>query len=131
MVDIAGLNKVEVLKALWKNAQPAVFFRTSGVAIPTWDEEEAKKAVGDGCIDYFLGRGIKCNLTGDVFNAAAYDGDAKICADEVIDRLRAGTEIRDVGKGKGLCYFCKYCEATVDCRGHVACDDCGKMMNSV
>lgn len=65
MVDISGLDRMVLLKALWSNAKPAAFF-TMGLGFskgaPGWDEEEAKKEIFNGYVDYVCGRCIKCYL---------------------------------------------------------------------
>lgn len=77
-VDIRGLNKVELLKALWENRQPASFFGYHPqIEVPKWDEDLANKCCAAGYIDYFQGRCIKTNLVGDWADPVMYDRDLK------------------------------------------------------
>ena len=74
-ISIKGLDKVELLKNLWENQVTAAFFTFSGKIPPKFEDELAKKAVND-YIDYFCGRAIKTNLSGDMVDPYLYDRDA-------------------------------------------------------
>ena len=74
MVDIAGLDKVALLERLWQHMQPAGFFAEASLHAPTFDKNKAKVATR-GYIDYFCGRCIKCDLSGDEADAYLYDRD--------------------------------------------------------
>lgn len=90
MVDISGLDKAEVLKALYDAAKPlgmgALQFKPGDLSI-----EDARKAVEkDLYFDYYLGRPLKVNLSGDVVSMALYDRDQGDGAGaEAIRKLRA------------------------------------------
>lgn len=90
-VDISGLDKVELLKALWENQKVASFF--SGMpqeVIPKWDYHGAREAIARGKIDYHQGRNIKMDLRGDsVASTKYYDEDAPVAAAVIVERLRA------------------------------------------
>lgn len=75
MVSISGINKVELLKRLWENTQVASFFWGAPIAPPNFDENMAKEAV-KGYIDYFAGRPIKTDISGDMADPKLYDRDA-------------------------------------------------------
>ena len=62
MVNIKGIDKVELLKALWDNSKPAIFFILNNIKPPQFDYNLAKEAVLNS-IDYFQGRLIKCDLS--------------------------------------------------------------------
>ena len=67
-IDISGLDKVELLKRLWINIKPASFFTNRpDVSVPSFNEGAAKDAVKK-YIDYFQGRAIKMDLSGDEIN---------------------------------------------------------------
>jgi hypothetical protein len=71
LINIAGINKVELLHALWKASKVASFYASPdavGLKVPDFDLDEAAKAVAGGSIDYFQGRNIKMNLSGDTIN---------------------------------------------------------------
>lgn len=74
-VKIAGIPKVELLRALWNNMKPAAFFTMSGLPPPVFDTEHAEQVVTD-YIDYFCGRCIKTDLSKDEVNPWSYDRDA-------------------------------------------------------
>ncbi|CEP03661.1 unnamed protein product (mitochondrion) [Plasmodiophora brassicae] len=73
-VDIRGIDKVELLHALWQNRKPALYFYGSGAPAPAFDHAKAGGAVLRH-IDYFEGRCIKTDLSGNTANAWFYDHD--------------------------------------------------------
>lgn len=74
-IDIKGIDKVVLLKNLWQNQVVAGFFTNIPHLAPKFNEAEAQKAVLE-YIDYFCGRAIQCNLSGDTANPKMYDRDA-------------------------------------------------------
>lgn len=93
-VDISGLDKLRLLEALWQGSRTAGFFRASGVAAPEFDVEEAR-IEGERCgwdFDYFNGRVIKLNLSGDFVNPWGYDRD---CGQGAVARVVSS--LRDRG----------------------------------
>lgn len=86
MTDISGLDKIAVLRALWENQQPALFFGNGSG--PSFDESQAKRAIIGGNIDYFCGRAIKADLSGDKADFNLYDHDAPFSGAHVIAKLR-------------------------------------------
>jgi hypothetical protein len=88
-VDISGLDKLGLLKALWENQRVAVFYANIPQAAPRWDENLAKEALASGHIDYFQGRNIKMNLSGNTLRVSKdYDNDAPIPGAQVVEGLR-------------------------------------------
>jgi hypothetical protein len=73
-MDIANVDKVKLLHALWNTSKPASFFATSGMPAPAFDSDEASVAVKD-YIDYFQGRCIKMDLRGDTADPSLFDRD--------------------------------------------------------
>jgi hypothetical protein len=76
-INIAGINKVELLHALWKASKVAPFYASCdavGLKVPNFDLDKAGKAVHD-YIDYFQGRLIKMDLSGDTLDPSGYDRD--------------------------------------------------------
>ena len=71
-VNITGLDKVKLLRALWDSSKPASFFRIDGVPPPKWDDRTAERDVKT-YIDYHQGRAIKTDLTGDEADPWGYD----------------------------------------------------------
>ncbi len=74
-LDISKLNKVELLQKLCENQKAAGFFAMSGRPVPTFNTEQAKKAVTQ-YIDYFSGKAIKTDLSKDTVDTFLYDRDA-------------------------------------------------------
>lgn len=86
--DISGLNKVTLLNALWRNMQPAAFFPYRNTNPPAFDNTLASVVV-ERYIDYFCGRAIKSDLSGDTAQSDMYDRDAGEGAfQRVVDSLR-------------------------------------------
>jgi hypothetical protein len=71
---IGDLNKEELLRALWDNSHPAAFF--IGRIPPSYNSDLAKEEIDKSAsFDYFCGRCIKADLSGDFANVWAYDRD--------------------------------------------------------
>lgn len=75
-IDISGIDKIELLRALWTRQIVAAFFRFSEIPPPDFDESIAEKTIHDGYIDYFCGRAIKADLSGDILDPRGYDRNA-------------------------------------------------------
>jgi hypothetical protein len=101
-VSIKGLDKAEVLIALWKGSHAHGLSLLGSVDAGILDIEKAKhciekaKAHGRLYFDYLLCHVIKCYITDDEFDPRLYD---RVCgegrAEEVIKALREGTDIED------------------------------------
>lgn len=85
-VNIKGLDKAEVLKALHDGTRPlGMGFLQARENVPIEDF----RALGTGYADYVFGRSIKCNIDGDEFDPRLYDRDAGPgAAARAIARLR-------------------------------------------
>ncbi len=69
LVHIDAVDKVVLLRELWEQAPLSHFFLTTPTAEkPTWDVSSAELSV-HSYIDYFCGRPIKCDLSGDVVDS--------------------------------------------------------------
>jgi hypothetical protein len=87
-VDIKGINKVDLLKALWKNSKPASFFMFSNTDPPEFDNENAEKSVSKS-IDYYSGRCIKCDLSKDEVDPTQYDREyGEGCFQTIVDKIK-------------------------------------------
>lgn len=91
IVNISGLDKIEVLHVLWENAQIAgIFGRVLPIIRSTqvFDRERAEGAV-QGYIDDFNNRFIKCDFRSDDIDVRLYDRDnGDGAAKKLIESLR-------------------------------------------
>ena len=92
-IDIKDLNKVELLQALWeRQIVPPYSMGIFQGAKTEWTQDDsirAEEAV-KGYIDYFKGRVIKTDLSGDTVNPAGFDRDAgEGKFQSVVNRLRS------------------------------------------
>jgi hypothetical protein len=94
MVDISGVDKLQLLKALWSSQKTASFFTNIPSMAPAFDESAASAAIARGHIDYFSGRAIKADLSGDVAQPYLYDRDAGPGAmQRIVMQLRSGVTV--------------------------------------
>ena len=97
MVDIMGLDKAEVLVALWNNScEVGLSFNPSGKPLTV---REARRIINGRYynFDYCKGRVIKCNISGDEFDPWRYDrengaGAAQMAIDELRKEIANRTE---------------------------------------
>lgn len=90
MIDISGLSKVDVLCALHDATSPQGMGFLHAVRGGASREAAEHQLSLSHYVDYFLGRPIKVNLTGDEFNEGLFDRDAgKGAAASAIAKLRA------------------------------------------
>lgn len=89
MIDIKGLDKVELLRQLWNAQKVASFFEDVPTHLaPKFNEELAKRMVKSD-IDYFCGRCIKSDISGDVADSYEYDKEAGAGKfKEIVARMR-------------------------------------------
>ena len=74
-ISIQGIDKVKLLEYLWRAQNRASFFTFHPEMAPDFNMELAKTAVTT-YIDYFQGRAIKADLSGDTVDPRLYDRDA-------------------------------------------------------
>ncbi len=86
-VDISACDRLELLRLLWEHSKPASFFIQSGLKSPEYDETLAKQAIEQNYIDYFQGRAIKTDLSGDLADPYGYDREHGIGTFEKIVNL--------------------------------------------
>jgi hypothetical protein len=96
VVNIAGLNKAEVLAALYNRAQPQGMGFLSFDPRP-WTKEDAEAYIaangGSLDFDYVKGRVVKCHLDEDELYTRLFNRDnGSGAAEEVIEALRASGE---------------------------------------
>lgn len=92
-VDISGLDKVDVLYAIWQASSPAAWFgQFMGVPPPVFNWEEARRDLGrHGCyVDYFCGRCIKLDFRSDALDPRLFDRDyGQGAVARAVQKLRA------------------------------------------
>ena len=92
-VSIAGLDKAEVLRALWEGSHPQGR-STPHEAYGTPSVEVFREALErnpEGYFDYLMGRVLKVDLTGDTLDTRLYDRDTyEGAAAFAVQRVRAG-----------------------------------------
>lgn len=89
MVDIRGIEKSVLLKALWEKSKPASFFTLSRMNPPPMDQNEFNTALERGKADYLSGRVIKMDFSGDSVEPSGYDRDnGKGSVQRIVDSLR-------------------------------------------
>jgi len=71
-VNIKGIDRVQLLKALWEKSEPNPYFTKHGIPPPPWNNKKAIQAVRD-YIDYFQGRFIHSDLSMDIIDSENYD----------------------------------------------------------
>jgi hypothetical protein len=73
-IDIEGIDKISLLEELWNKSPVASFYTLNKILPPKFDKDKASKDVHE-YIDYFCGRVIKSNLSGNYVNPQGYDRD--------------------------------------------------------
>lgn len=73
-IYIGHLDRVEVLKALWKCAEHDQIYRlTTNFVPPEFDENKAKAAVSAGAISSFCGKYLHCDLRENYVDPTGFD----------------------------------------------------------
>jgi len=74
MIDISGLDKADVLLALWNASHEQGFSFLGNIGGDPLTREQAADAAAGYC-DYVKGRVIKCDLREDEFDPRLFDRD--------------------------------------------------------
>lgn len=92
-IDITGLDKLRVLRALWEHSKPASFFQHMPQnIIPKFSIHEAQDLLLYGYVDYCCGRLIKTNFKTNMLNPAMYDREFGFGSmQKIIDELKKNT----------------------------------------
>ncbi len=95
-INIAGMDKAELLAALYNNSQPLGLGFLQADANPMTRDEAAEIIRDQGLyFDYLKGRVMKINLEGDELNPWGYDRDnGQGSVASVIENLKNGLEIQ-------------------------------------
>ena len=76
MIDMASMNKAEVLAKLYNASRPqGMGFLQFSPAPMTTEQAQELIAKGDGYFDYLYGRVMKVDLSGDQLDPYLYDRD--------------------------------------------------------
>lgn len=76
MISIKGLDKADVLVALYNSAKPSGIGKLiSRIAVPFTYDRARVLVQGDAQFDYLGGRSLKVDLRGDTFDERLYDRD--------------------------------------------------------
>lgn len=93
-ISIQGLDKAEVLAALYNNARPQGMGFLQYTPEPMGSEEAGQLLTRTTYFDYLKGRVMKVSLDGDEFDPYLYDRDnGQGSAQRVIDELRATGDV--------------------------------------
>lgn len=102
MISIKGLNKASVLVALCNATQPLGLGRLQAGISPS-EANASEKLAQSSNIDYFLGRPIKADLSGDEFDERLFDRDAGPgAAKNATTKLRASLKSESTPFSKAL-----------------------------
>ena len=91
-VDIAGLDKAELLIKLWMNSKNASFFANSGMPLPRPPtlEDARTELTRSSYVDYFSGRVINTNFESGQIDPQMYDRDiGSGVFQKVVDNMRS------------------------------------------
>ncbi|CAL4072217.1 unnamed protein product, partial [Meganyctiphanes norvegica] len=88
-VDISGIDKVLLLQRLWENTNLGGFggLRLAEKFKLPFNKESAKSAV-EKDIDYFDGKPIKCDISGDLAFSRLYDRDSSKPFKDIVKEIR-------------------------------------------
>jgi hypothetical protein len=88
-IDIKGIDKKALMRAMWKRSQTATFFMFyTSVPAPDLDDEALTEAT-TRYVDYLCGRCIKTDISKDTANSYLYDRDmGQGALREIVDKLR-------------------------------------------
>jgi len=94
LVYIEGLDRMKVVRALWENSKPAIFFSHNSVLAPQYDETIAEAKIqkhkdGSWDVDFVCGR--QCKVTfyeNGTMDSKLYDRNVEKKAFDVVDELR-------------------------------------------
>jgi hypothetical protein len=91
MVDVTGIDRDQLLVALWQNAKPAALFVALGMN-PRFNLAQAKRAARGTYVEYACGRCIEADVFGDstTIDPQRYDINfGRGAFQRVVDALRA------------------------------------------
>ncbi len=130
-VDITGLDKIELLRAMWEASQPAAFFTFAhGVPAPAWDDKEAEEVI-KRYIDYFQGRPIKANLSADSVDSYLFDRDSRVPLAQIVASMReGGKQLPVMPPATPMCFYCQCYQSSTTLNGRPACESCNSMFGN-
>ena len=89
--DFTLEERAILLQMMWKNMKPAAFFTMNGIAPPEFTpSEDSMNAIKAGYIDYYQGRYIKTDLSGDTISPRLYERDSTPgSVQKFVDQIRS------------------------------------------
>jgi len=88
-LDITNIDKVELLKKLWENTDPAPYFTFRAIQPPDFGSRiDALEAIKKGYIVYYNGRLIKADLSKNVVDFRSYDQESNVRAVAIVNSLQ-------------------------------------------
>jgi hypothetical protein len=131
-IDVSGLGRFDLVKALWLSTKPAVIF--GGGSGPAWDEKRAKVECGPDpikSVDYVCGRPIKVSFDGNTMDGGEYNIKSLKPASVVVAELRKGTFQAAVpAPSTARCRGCGEKDPTAQIGGIPVCTSCKHMSES-
>jgi len=91
-VDIAGLDKAELLIKLWMNSKNASFFANTRTPppLPPTLEDARSELILNSYVDYFRGRTIKTNFESELIDPFGFDRDnGTNCFAKIVENMRS------------------------------------------
>ncbi len=90
-VDISGLDKVDLLFRLWSKTEPSLYFAQRNIDPPEFGSTDEALEATKTYIDYYKGRCIRANLSGNKAKPMEYDRDAGTGAfAAIVNEMRNG-----------------------------------------
>lgn len=92
-MDIKGYDKNELFRLLYNHAQPfgLGFLHYDPTNMTIKEAKEIIKEAGNNLyFDYFKGRSMKVNLSGDDVDTFCYNRDSHVTAEELLSRMIKG-----------------------------------------
>jgi hypothetical protein len=125
-IDIKGLDKTVLLRALWEQAFIASYF--DGHQAPAWEDCPLTDPHLRWSFDYHCGRAIKMDISQDTVNPAGYDRSGPLMSVRSIVRsLRNGANPGKVVRSR-KCAVCQALETTETWEGVPVCTDCQQIL---
>lgn len=123
MVNIRGIDRKTLLKALWSNSKPSAFFYNP-ILSPPLSNEELEEASKRDYVDYLCGRVIKVDLSCEYVDPIPYNRtNGSRALQQVVKKVTRG---RRGYNGLSPCKFSPWGDEVIPGdSGTVMCSKCG------